>query len=58
MINPEDIILEDISKMFSFEKISRDIDSIESIEDAKTMCKAFAKLYLCQQEAVSNLARI
>jgi hypothetical protein len=54
-MDPNDIILEDMNKMFEYEKISRDIDSIEDIEVIKDLTKSYIKLYLKQQEVVSKL---
>lgn len=54
-MNPNDIILEDMNKMFEYEKIARDIDSIEDIEVIKDLTKSYIKLYLKQQEVVSKL---
>jgi len=53
-MNPEKIILEDFNKMFEYEKVSRDIDSIDDIETLKTFAKSYVKLYLKQQEVVSK----
>jgi hypothetical protein len=54
-MDPNDIILEDMNKMFEYEKITRDIDSIEDIEVIKDLTKSYIKLYLKQQEVVSKL---
>jgi hypothetical protein len=54
-MDPNDIILEDMNKMFEYEKIARDIDSIEDIEVIKDLTKSYIKLYLKQQEVVSKL---
>ena len=54
-MNPDKIILEDFNKMFEYEKISRDIDSIDDIEILKNLSKSYAKLYLKQQEVISKL---
>lgn len=54
-MDPNDIILENVSKMFEYEKISRDIDSIDNIETVRNFAKAYIKLYLKQQEVVSKL---
>lgn len=54
-MNPDKIILEDFNKMFEYEKISRDIDSIDDIEILKKLSKSYAKLYLKQQEVISKL---
>lgn len=53
-MNPEKIVLEDFNKMFEYEKLSRDIDSIHDIELLKTFAKSYVKLYLKQQEVVSK----
>jgi hypothetical protein len=54
-MNPDKIILEDFNKMFEYEKLSRDIDSIDDIEIVKNFAKSYIKLYLKQQEVVSKL---
>lgn len=55
MVDPNEIELENISKLFEYEKISRDLDSIDDIEIVKNFAKAYARLYLKQQEVVSKL---
>jgi hypothetical protein len=54
-MDPTSIILEDMNKMFEYEKIARDIDSIDDIETVKEFAKAYVRLYLKQQEVVSKL---
>jgi len=54
-MDPNSITLESISKLFEYEKIARDIDSIDDIEIIKNFTKSYAKLYLKQQEVVSKL---
>jgi hypothetical protein len=54
-MNPDKIILEDFNKMFEYEKLSRDIDSMDDIEMIKSFAKSYIKLYLKQQEVVSKL---
>lgn len=54
-MDPSSIILENMSKMFEYEKIARDIDSIEDIEILKNLTKSYIKLYLKQQEVVSKI---
>ena len=53
-MDPNDIILENMNKLFEYEKLSRDIDSIEDIEVIKNLAKSYIKLYLRQQEVVSK----
>jgi hypothetical protein len=54
-MNPNSIILDDVNKMFEYEKMARDIDSIDDIEIIKNFTKLYVKLYLKQQEVVSKL---
>lgn len=54
-MNPDSVQLDNIAKLFEYEKISRDIDSIGDIDALKTFCKCYVKLYFKQQEVVSNL---
>jgi hypothetical protein len=54
-MDPNNIILEDMNKMFEYEKIARDIDSIVDIDVVKNFAKSYIKLYLKQQEVVSKL---
>jgi hypothetical protein len=53
-MNPDDIVLEDVNKLFEYEKLSRDIDSVDDIEVIKNYAKSYIKLYLKQQEVVSK----
>jgi len=54
-MDPDKISLESISKMFEYEKLSRDIDSIDDGETLRTLAKSHIKLYLSQQEVVASL---
>jgi hypothetical protein len=53
-MNPDEVILEDLSKNFEYFKISAQIDNITDIEEAKTLAKCYFKLYLKQQEVISK----
>ncbi len=54
-MDPNKIILEDFNKMFEYEKLSREIDSIDDVNILKNFAKSYIKLYLKQQEIVSKL---
>tara|TARA_R110000868_G_scaffold43748_3_gene146834 strand:- start:24897 stop:25064 length:168 start_codon:yes stop_codon:yes gene_type:complete len=54
-MDPTSITLEDMNKMFEYEKIARDIDSIDDIKTIKEFAKAYVKLYLKQQEVLFKL---
>lgn len=53
-MNPNNVTLENINKMFEYEKLARDIDSISDIEEVKNIAKCYIKLYMKQQEVVSK----
>jgi len=53
----EDLKLETISKLFEFEKISRELDSCTNIDLMRNLCKCYVKLYMKQEEVVSNLVK-
>jgi hypothetical protein len=54
-MDPSKIELNSISKLFEYEKISREIESCEDIEILKNICKSYMKLYFAQQESLSEL---
>lgn len=54
-MNPNNINLESINKMFEYEKLSRDIDSITDVDILRNYAKSYIKLYLSQQEVITNL---
>ena len=53
-MDPTSIELETINKLFEYEKIARDIDSIDDIETVKNFAKAYVRLYLKQQEVIAK----
>lgn len=55
-MNPDKIKLENMNKLFEYEKISRDIDSIDDIEKLKDFARCYVKLYMKQQEVISDLS--
>jgi hypothetical protein len=54
-MDPDKIPLENLSKSFEYFKVSSEIDKVEDIEQIKTIAKSYYKLYLKQQEVISNL---
>lgn len=57
-MKPSDINLESFSKNFEYEKLSREVDLIEDIEQLKELTKSFIKLYFKQQEVVSEMVKV
>lgn len=53
-MNPNEIVLENMNKLFEYEKLSREIDSISDIDNLKNLARCYIKLYLKQQEIVSK----
>lgn len=54
-MDPDRITLDNLSKNFEYFKYSNEIDSIDDTEQLKTIAKCYYKLYLKQQEVISNL---
>jgi len=53
-MDPDKVSLENMTKLFEYEKLSRDIDSIDDIEVLRNYAKSYIKLYLKQQEVISK----
>ena len=53
-MDPNEIELKTINKLFEYEKQSRIIDNLNE-DQLKTFCKLYCKLYLKQQETISSL---
>ena len=53
-MNPDEIELASISKLFEYEKHARVIDTL-SEEELRSFSKLYCKLYLKQQEVLSSL---
>jgi hypothetical protein len=54
-MNPSNITLESVTKLFEYEKISREIDTCNDVEILKNIAKSYVKLYFYQQEVISSL---
>jgi hypothetical protein len=54
-MDPNNIELDNLSKSFEYFKVSSEIDSIDDIVQLKNIAKCYYKLYLKQQEVISNL---
>ncbi len=55
-MNPDDIQLTSIAKSFEYEKLAREVDTIDDIKLVKDMLKSYIKLYLKQKEAFTSIA--
>ena len=56
-MDPNDIELKTIDKLFEYEKHSRFIDEL-SLEELKNFSKLYCKLYLKQQEVLVTMSKI
>lgn len=56
-MNPEEIELTSIDKMFEYEKHSRFIDEL-SYDELKSFSKVYCKLYLKQQEVLTTFCNV
>lgn len=54
-MDPSKIELNSISKLFEYEKISREIENCNDIDTLKNISKSYVKLYFAQQECLSQL---
>ena len=54
-MDPSKVQLENLNKSFEYEKIARDIDSISDIDELRNLAKSYIKLYMKQQEVLSEL---
>jgi hypothetical protein len=50
-----EIELEDLSKSFEYVKICMELDCIKDIEKLRDISKLYVKLYIKQQEVLSNM---
>jgi putative heme degradation protein len=53
-MDPDSIELSNLTKSFEYIKFSNQIDSIDDMNDLKNLAKCYFKLYLKQQEIISE----
>jgi hypothetical protein len=54
-MDPSKITLENLNKNFEYERISREIDSCNDVEQLKNIAKSYVKLHLKYQETLASL---
>jgi len=57
-MDPSDIELESTSRLFEYEKLSREVENCDSIDELKKMCRCFIKLHLKHQEVSAQMLRM
>lgn len=56
-MDPDNISLDSIDKLFEYEKHSRVIDTLD-LEELKKFAKLYCKLYFKQQEVIGSLGKL
>lgn len=54
-MNPDEIELKNLSKIFEYEKISRELDNCNNVEEMREKAKYCVKLYLSTLEVYSDI---
>jgi hypothetical protein len=57
-MDPDNIKLTSMNKLFEYERLSRNIDNIDDIGSLRNLAKSYIKLYFFQQEILSNLGEL
>lgn len=52
-MDPDTIVLSNLTKSFEYTKIANKIESCENIKELQNIAKSFCKLYYKQQETMS-----
>jgi hypothetical protein len=55
-MNSEEFSLSSVSKLFEYEKMSRELDSCTNIDLMRNLCKSYLKLYFKQQEVFADIS--
>lgn len=55
--DPSQISLDSTSKLFEYERISREIEECSDIDTIKDMLRCYVKLYMKQQEVISDMLK-
>lgn len=55
MTNPDEITLNELSKKFEYETMSREINNCQNIDEIRLAAKCYLKLYLATLESISSL---
>ena len=53
--DPNEIVLQSTAKLFEYEKLSRQIEECDDIGVLKDMARCWIKLYMKQQETMTNI---
>jgi hypothetical protein len=54
-MDPSKINITSVTKLFEYEKISREIEQCDDVDALKNIAKSYVKLYFANQELISEL---
>jgi hemerythrin len=54
-MNPEEIELTNLAKIFEYEKLSREVDSCNDLNQLKDIAKSYIKLHFKFQETLTSM---
>ena len=57
-MDPSDIELESTSRLFEYEKLSREVENCDNMDELKKMCRCFIKLHLKHQEVSAQMLKM
>jgi hypothetical protein len=57
-MNPNNITLTSLNLSFEYEKLARELDTINDLNDLRNLSKYFIKMYLQQQEVITSLGSL
>ena len=52
-MNPDDVIIRNVSSQFEYEKMAREVDACDDLETLKEMCKFLIKMEMKTRETYS-----
>ena len=57
-MDPSDISLESTARLFEYEKLSREVENCDNMDELKQMCRCFIKLHLKHQEVSAQMLKM
>jgi len=54
-MNPDKIKLNNVNKLFEYERLSREVDLCQDVSELQNLAKSYIKLYMKQQEVLLDL---
>lgn len=57
-MDADELKLSTVTKLFEYEKISRELDTCTNVDLLRNICKCYVKLYMRQQESMLEIGNI